>query len=135
MVTMTPTKEDYIRAIYCLSEKGNIVRSIDIATELSLARSTVSERITALQSTRLVKGDITNGVYLTKKGLALAEYLTYKHRLIEVFLHDVLHFDIAKVHDEAHRLEHAFSDEAVEKLAKFLGDPKVDPHGKKITKI
>lgn len=135
MRKITPTREDYIRAIYCLSEKGNLVRSVDIAAELSLARSTVSERITALQSARLVKGDIAKGVCLTKKGTLLAEQLTYKHRLIEVFLHDILGFDTAKVHDEAHQLEHAFSDEVIKKLAKFLGNPTMDPHGKKITKV
>ena len=132
---MTPTREDYIRAIYCLVEQGIQVRIIDIARYLSLARSTVSERITTLVKARLIKTDRSGGIILTKQGFALAEQLTYKHRLIEVFLHDVLGVNGKNVHLEAHKLEHAFSDSVIQRLAKFLGNPDSDPHGKKIKKV
>ena len=134
MSKITPTREDYIRAVYSLHEQKEIVRIIDISRYLHLARSTVSERITDLEKARLVKNNHTDGIILTKQGTILAEKLTYKHRLIEVFLHDVLHIDPQKVHEEAHTLEHAFSEEVIKRLATFLGNPTIDPHGKKITK-
>jgi DtxR family Mn-dependent transcriptional regulator len=135
MASITPTREDYIRAIYCLLEQGVQVRIIDIAHYLSLARSTVSERVTTLVKARLVKTDRSGGIILTKQGFALAEQLTYKHRLIEVFLHDVLGVDGKDIHLEAHKLEHAFSDNVIKRLAKFLGNPESDPHGRTIKKI
>ncbi len=131
---MTPTREDYIRAVYSLHEQGLSVRIIDIARYLKLARSTVSERVRDLEKTRLIKTDRSGGINLTKQGMTLAEKLTYKHRLIEVFLHVVLGMDTKKVHAEAHALEHAFSDEVISHLAKFLGNPTMDPHGKRIKK-
>ncbi len=60
--------------------------------------------------------------------------MTYKHRLIEVFLHQALKLPKELVHAEAERLEHAFSDEAIERLATFLNHPTHDPHGSLIKK-
>lgn len=135
MKRITPTREDYVRAIYSLSDQGIEVRIIDISHYLSLARSTVSERIRDLEHARLVLSNRSGGITLTKQGLILAEQLTYKHRLIEVFLHDVLGVESKNVHAEAHKLEHAFSDDVIHRLAVFLGNPKIDPHGKKIKKV
>ena len=135
MSRITPTREDYLRAIYRFSGQDTRVRIIDIARYLRLARSTVSERVQDLKNANFIKsGQSEEGIVLSKKGLLLARQLTYKHRLIEVFLHKVLRMDAKKVHEEAHKLEHAFSDEVTVRLAKFLGNPTRDPHGKKIIK-
>lgn len=134
MSYMIPTREDYLRAIYCFEEKGVRVRIIDIARYLRLARSTVSERVKDLEVAKFIKSNRNEGIVLAKKGLLLARHLTYKHRLIEVFLHKILGIEPKKVHVEAHKLEHAFSAEVINRLAKFLGNPATDPHGKKISK-
>ncbi|HSR88848.1 MAG TPA: metal-dependent transcriptional regulator [Candidatus Udaeobacter sp.] len=134
MSKITQTREDYLRAIYRFSEQGVHVRIIDIANNLGLARSTVSERIKDLQLAKLVKPNQNEGIVLTPKGDLLGRQLTYKHRLIEVFLNKTLGIDAKKVHAEAHKLEHAFSDEVIGRLAKFLGNPTQDPHGEKIIK-
>ena len=134
MSRITPTREDYIRAIFRLAEQTTNVRVIDICRYLNLVRSTVSERVKDLERAGLVKSDRSHGIALTRSGLSLAKHLTYKHRLIEVFLHKILRMDPKKIHKEAHKLEHAFSDEVIARLAKFLGNPKRDPHGEKITK-
>lgn len=134
MSRITPTREDYLRAIYRLAEQGARVRAIDIARYLRLARSTVSERVQDLKNANFIKLNQDEGIVLSRKGLVLARQLTYKHRLIEVFLHKTLGIDAKKVHAEAHKLEHAFSNEVISRLAKFLGHPSTDPHGEKITK-
>jgi DtxR family Mn-dependent transcriptional regulator len=135
MAKITPTREDYIRAVYLLQEQGIQVRIIDIAHYLHLARSTVSERIHDLEHARLIKTGRSGGIIFTAQGQKLGEQLTYKHRLIEVFLFKTLGVDPKKVHAEAHKLEHAFSEDVVKRLAKFLGNPSTDPHGKKIRKV
>lgn len=134
MSCITPTREDYLRAIYRFTEQGVRVRIIDIARYLHLARSTVSERVRDLKNANLIKSGQNEGIVLNSRGLLLARKLTYKHRLIEVFLHKILGIDPQKVHVEAHKLEHAFSDDVIDRLAKFLGNPTTDPHGEKITK-
>ena len=73
-------------------------------------------------------------IHFTKKGKNLAKNITFKHRVIEVFLHDMLQISKSKIHNEAHKLEHAFSNESITKLSELLGNPETDPHGKPIPK-
>ena len=127
---ITPTKEDYIRAIGYLEKKFHRhIRSVELANHLKLAKSTVSERLLELKEQNLIRHEKYSAVEFTKKGQHLAEKLTYKHRVIEAFLHEVLNISKDKIHDEAHRLEHAFSDESIGKIMLLLGGPKLDPHG------
>jgi DtxR family Mn-dependent transcriptional regulator len=68
----------------------------------------------------------------TSKGRKIAQKLTSKHRLIELFLKKILKIQSKKIHEEAHRLEHAFGDESIRSLRRLLHNPKTDPHGKPI---
>ena len=52
-----------------------------------------------------------------------------RHRVLEAYLVAFLEFDWGNVHDEAERLEHAVSDDLIERMATALGNPSVDPHG------
>ena len=130
IMRLTITKEDYLRALYLIEKKrGAPARAVDLARELHLSRSTVSERLQELARQKLVLHGHYGDVALTSKGRHAAQNLTRKHRLIEVFLLRTLKVAAKDVHSEAHELEHAMSDAVIEKLAKFLGNPKVDPHG------
>lgn len=130
---MSPTREDYIRAIYLLQEAGEDPGIIQISKRLNLSKSTVSERIKELTAAGFTVSKPYSSVSLTKQGVALGKQMTYKHRLIEVFLHRTLKLPKELIHNEAERLEHAFSDEAIKKLAIFLDHPTHDPHGSPIT--
>lgn len=130
---VSATREDYIRAIYLLQETGNDPGIVQIAKRLNLSKSTVSERIKELTHDGLTLSRPYSTITLSKSGLALGKKMTYKHRLIEVFLHQTLKLPMNKVHVEAERLEHAFSDEAIKHLAIFLNHPTHDPHGSPIT--
>ena len=131
---ISPTREDYIRAIYLLQERGEEAGIVEIAKRLHLSKSTVSERIKGLTTDGLTLSKPYSTISLTKQGLALGRKMTYKHRLIEVFLHQTLQLPKELVHEEAERLEHAFSDKAIELLDTFLKHPTHDPHGSLIKK-
>ena len=128
---ITSTKEDYVRALYLL---GKDVGVITLARHLNLSKSTVSERLEELGKHGFVHREKYKKLQLTKKGELLAKKLTYKHRVIEVFLHNFLNISKNKVHDEAHKLEHAVSDDVIKRLGRFVGNPKKDPHGTPILK-
>ena len=51
------------------------------------------------------------------------------HRLIELYLSEVLGYSWDKVHEEADKLEHVISEEFEDKIDKALGHPTRDPHG------
>ncbi|OGG16568.1 hypothetical protein A3D77_06165 [Candidatus Gottesmanbacteria bacterium RIFCSPHIGHO2_02_FULL_39_11] len=130
---ITATKEDYIRVIYLLSlQNENHVRSVDVAKNLQLKKSTVSESLKKLSDQKLIKYERYSSITLTPEGKLLGSTLTYKHRVIEVFLHKTLGIPVTAVHREADKLEHAFSDQTIIKLASFLNFPKEDPHGNAI---
>jgi len=128
-------KEDYLRGIFHLMEDEGIVRSVDLADYLNITKPSVSGMLKELNKEGLVEYRKYSKLKFTSKGHRIAQKLTFKHRIIESFLKNMLHINLGNIHEEAHRLEHAFSDEAVEKLKKLLGNPKEDPHGKPIPKF
>ena len=128
--------EDYLRTIYYLYEKEESeskgVKSVGIAKELGVSKPSVSEMVGKLVKKGFVKANPYSNISFTKKGLKESKRVMHNHRVIEVFLRDILKYDLSKVHEEAHRLEHAFSEESIKRLDKFLGNPKISPLGKLI---
>lgn len=128
----TANKEDYLRGLYILQEEKGEIKSIDLAHYLNISKPSVSEMIQKLNKEGVISYKKYSKIKFTSKGRKLAQKLTSKHRLIELFLKNMLKIKSNNVHQEAHRLEHAFSDDSIVKLRKILGDPKKDPHGKPI---
>ncbi len=128
----TANREDYLRGLYILEEEKGEIKSIDLANYLKVSKPSVSEMVRELNKKGFVSYKKYSKIKFTEKGRKLAKKLTSKHRLIELFLKNILKINSTNVHREAHRLEHAFSDESIERLRKILGNPKKDPHGKPI---
>lgn len=130
-------QEDYLRAVYALYEDSSnkSIGSVDIAQHMGISKAAVSKMLKKMHSGDLVEMSPYSKIRFTDRGLQEAEKLTYKHRIIEVFLLDVLKVEKKNIHEEAHAMEHAFSDKTIKKLAKFLGSPKTCPCGNKIPKI
>lgn len=131
---MNATVENYLCTTYSIFENnvGEGVKSIDIANKLNISRASVSSMVKKLAKEGYIIADKYSKIFLTEFGKKEARRLMHKHRVIEVFLVDVLGHDIRKVHEEAHKLEHAFSDESIEKLDSLLNNPKLSPMGKSI---
>jgi DtxR family Mn-dependent transcriptional regulator len=133
---ITPTQEDYLRAIYLLAEESkDSVKVTDVVDKLGLSKSTVAQRLQDLTAKGWITHEKYGPVHLTDEGLKIANNLTYKHRIIELFLHNTLGIPEDEVHEEAHMLEHALSDKVIRKIAKLLDNPTHGPHGKEIPKF
>jgi len=131
------SQEDYLREMYSLFEEsadGNI-NSVDIARKLGVSKAAVSKMLHKMKDEDLVEMAPYSAVAFSKQGLFQAEKVMHKHRIIEVFLVEILKVDKKKMHSEAHALEHYFSDKSIKRLAKFLGCPKNCPCGHNIPKI
>jgi len=130
------SQEDYLKAIYLINSNTsqNLVRSIEVARVLKISKAAVSKMLRFLQKKKLIKADAYSRISLTKKGLHQAKIVIGKHRLIEVFLHQIK-VSKFKIHQEAHLLEHAFSTSTIKKLNNFLGNPKFCPEGNPIPEI
>ena len=129
------TQEDYIRAIYLLEIKQGEVKSKELAGYLQVRKSSVSEMVSKLKEAGMLNCEKYSRLSLTKKARELAEKLTFKHRVIEAFLTNVLRRNKNEVHNEAHRLEHAFSDESIKRIYALIGKPTIGAHGEEIPSV
>ncbi len=123
------TIENYLKAIYKLRKCQGKVTTSAIAEKLAVTDPTVTAMIKKLAKEKFLKHVSYHGVVLTDKGEKIAIRVIHKHRLIELFLKDVLGLDWDKVHVEAEKLEHVISDEILDRMDRILGYPKIDPHG------
>jgi len=126
------TVENYLKTIFHLSDKVENVELVaigNIARELELTPGTVTSMMKHLEQEGYVDYVPRKGVKLTARGLGAALQVLRRHRLIELFLVEVMKLDWAHVHDEAEVLEHVLSDRMVERIDEMLGHPTCDPHG------
>ena len=132
------SQEDYLRAMYELrerqSDKDIGIKKAEVADMLKISKSSVTQMMKKLLKDGMIKMDLYSRIFFTKKGLVFAEQITCKHRIIEVFLRDILGYkSLEEINEEAHKLEHGFSDNAIKRLDNFLGNPKECPHGEVIS--
>ena len=128
----TPAIQDYLAAIYDLAGTPKPVIGARLARHMKLSPPSITEALRRMQREGYIRLTPKHEIRLTSKGLAIAETMARRHRLIERWLTDVLAIDWASAHDEAHRLEHAISPLVEERLATLLGMPSTCPHGNPI---
>lgn len=129
------TQEDYLRTIYAiyeiLKDKSGGISSVDIAKQLKITKPTVSRIIKKLTLQGMILSGAYSKIKFTKKGLREAEKIMYKHRIIEAFLTKTLGYkEIDKIHEEAHKLEHSFSNRSIKRIDKLIKYPKKTISGK-----
>lgn len=126
--------EDYLKIIYHLSRDGERVSTGRIAEELGISPASATDMVQRLAEEDFPLLDYRKhqGVELSEAGKKAALETIRHHRLLELFLHEVLGFSWDQVHAEADRLEHVISEEFEERVAAVLGDPQRGLHGEPI---
>lgn len=124
------TEENYLKAIYHLSEGGSkSVMTNEVAEAMQTKAASVTDMMKKLSAKGLINYEKYYGVTITPKGKLEALQVVRKHRLWETFLVQKLGFLWDEVHEVAEQLEHIQSHRLIDKLDEYLGFPKVDPHG------
>jgi len=124
--------DDYLKAILELGGAiGSPITTTALAERLNVRAPSVTGMLKKLaaQKPALILYRKREGVRLTATGARRAWELVRHHRLLELFLHDVLKYSWDEVHEEAERLEHFISERFEDRVAAILGDPEFDPHG------
>lgn len=131
MPTQSFTEENYLKAIYAVASRqgGGEVSTNALADVTATRAASVTDMLKRLADKGLIHYRKYQGVRLTDEGERRALTIIRRHRLWEVFLVEKLGFGWDEVHDMAEDLEHVRSDELVERLDTFLGNPQFDPHG------
>lgn len=138
----TSTVENYLKELYLASEASSptadaqgaipppvMVSTGVIAAALGVTPGTATVMIKTLAESGLVDYEPRAGAMLTSRGRQLALHVVRRHRLLELFLVQVLGLDWSEVHDEAEHLEHVISEKVLDRIDQMLGRPAFDPHG------
>jgi DtxR family Mn-dependent transcriptional regulator len=127
------TVENYLKAIYqgqsALAHEQRLVPMGQVATALGVTPGTATTMVKALAESGLAEYEPYSGVRLSAAGEKLAGLVLRRHRLVELFLVQVMGMSWAEVHDEAEHLEHVVSERLIDRIDEMLGRPTHDPHG------
>src|SRR5712671_2669009 len=127
------TVENYLKAIYqgqsSLASGARLVPMGQVAAALGVTPGTATTMVKALAESGLAEYEPYSGVRLSPAGEKLAGLVLRRHRLVELFLVQVMGMSWAEVHDEAEHLEHVVSERLIDRIDGMLGRPTHDPHG------
>lgn len=121
--------EDYLKAIYVLENEGAGATTNNIAEALSVSSASVTNMLKKLSTMKLINHKSYHGAELTNAGEKIALEIIRHHRLLELYLAEMMGYSWDEVHDEAEKLEHHISEQFEDKIAELLNHPTHDPHG------
>lgn len=121
--------EDYLKVIYKLQQEGGSVSTSDIAREMNVSSASVTNMVKRLAQLGLLEHESYRGVTVTETGEKVALEVIRHHRLLELYLREVMGYPWDKIHEEAEHLEHHISEDFEQKIDELLGFPTHDPHG------
>ena len=127
----TSTVENYLKTLYSLEQQSpqRLVALGKLAQAVDVTPGTATTMVKRLAQSGLVDYESHEGARLLPQGKQIAVQVLRRHRLIELFLIEVMGYDWGQVHEEAEVLEHAVSDRLLQKIDDMLGHPAFDPHG------
>ncbi len=117
---LTPSREEYLKAIYRLSERTELVRSIEIAEYLGVSRPSVHNAVTRLQQEGMVIKPLGGAIQLTEEGRKKGEIITAKFRILRYFLNSCCNVSEPTASADACKMEHIISNESIFALKKSL---------------
>jgi DtxR family Mn-dependent transcriptional regulator len=128
-MVLSQSAEDYLKTIYTLESEGQGASTTHIAEAMDVSSASATNMIKRLSEMKLVKYQSYKGARLTAAGQKIALEIIRHHRLLELYLLEVMDYSWDEVHDEAEKLEHHISEQFEDKIANLLDDPTHDPHG------
>ncbi len=128
-MTVSHTEENYLKAMFLLSQETGEVSVNELSLQLGIKMPTVNSMMKKLMEKKYVVYEPYKPLRLTAKGKKEAGLIIRKHRLTEMFLVEVMGFGWDQVHNIAEQIEHIYSPAFFDKMDEMLGYPTVDPHG------
>ena len=117
---LTPTMEDYLEAIYSISQGKRVVRVKNIAKEVGVKMPTVTNMLKSLSQKGFIDYEKREFLELTPKGRKVGKEIKRRHQIIQDFLTDILKIDSVVADEEACKIEHGMSTETLDRLTQFI---------------
>lgn len=128
-MVLTQAIEDYLKTIYRLDPERNGVSTNNIANAMNVSSASVTNMVKRLDNMKLATYQSYQGTFLTDAGEKIALEIIRHHRLLELYLTNIMNYSWDEVHEEAEHLEHHISEQFEDKIAELLDNPTHDPHG------
>lgn len=113
------SQEDYLEAIYNKIQMGKKPRAIDIVNEFNVTRATISEALIKLSELDLINYESRKEIKITQKGEREAKKIINKHKILKVFLNEILNLDTDTANKNACQIEHVINEEVINKIEQF----------------
>lgn len=123
------SQEDYLKQIWEIVQEEQTPISARLAEDLGVTPPAVTAALKRMTRGGFLRVERSGKIELTPKGRKIAQHLVLRHRLAEKLLTDVIGIEWSRAHEEAERLEHGVSPEAVRLLLKRFGREARCPHG------
>lgn len=117
---MTSSLEDYLEAVFVLSNMKGSVRVTDIAEYLGVSKPSVNRAINTLKESGFLEHIAYGQIVITPEGESYAANVLHRHKLIKQFLIDKLGVSEKSAEEDACKMEHVMSAETIEKLYEYL---------------
>ena len=128
-MSLSQSVEDYLKVIYVLETEGTGATTTNIAEMMNVSSASVTNMLKRLAGLNFIEHKSYKGASLTDAGRKIALEILRHHRLLELYLKEVMGYSWDEVHDEAEKLEHHISEQFEDKIAELLNHPTHDPHG------
>lgn len=119
-IKISASLEDYLEALYMIIEAKQGVRAVDVARQLNVKKSSVTEALKALSSKGLVNYEKYDVISLTENGKKMAKKIADKHEILLNFFTNILGAEQNNSVESACKIEHVISDELLERLIAFI---------------
>ena len=126
---LTPTMEDYLEAIYNISQEKKVVRVKDIAKRLGVKMPTVTSMLKTLGEKGMIDHEKYEYLELTGKGSDIGSEIDQRHQTLKTFLTDILKIDHDQADKDACKMEHAVSPATLESIVEFMAFIENCPRG------
>ena len=117
---LTESQEDYLETIFRFVQKEGHAHVRDIAERLGVRMASVSGALRSLKASGLVNYQRYGTVTLTEQGTTVAARVSERHDLLERFMQLVLGVDSETAADNACRMEHAMTEDVLERLTAYV---------------
>lgn len=111
--------EMYLETIFVLSQKQDVVRSIDIANYTGYSKPSVSRAVNLLKDNGYISINVDGYITLENSGLEVAKTIYERHTLLTKMLCGIgVSEETASA--DACKMEHVISDETFERIKEHL---------------
>ncbi|WP_022669716.1 metal-dependent transcriptional regulator [Hippea alviniae] len=128
-IKLTPSTEDYIKAIYRISQNSKVVRIKDVSKNLNVKMPSVVNAVKTLEEKGLVIHESYGYIELTPEGEKIGRELSYRYDTLVDFLVNVLQVDVRVAEEDACAIEHYLHPETTDRIVKFLSFLRLTPDG------